>query len=475
MSTVVRWGFAAALIALLAGCDAKSNDEKRDDAAFDPTPDSGDLGFVHAISDAPSVTVAFAGSNGGADQFVLGYGQARQESLLVGGYNIQVNYEDPDGNTVTLVELLGDDNIKLFTQDETTLVLAGTLANPTIFQVENTEYGYGDANRNNTALDPQVQFLHTVSGRTSVDFYLTASGANLAGATPVTLAFGAASALQDIAPGSDYRVRVTAPGNSTDVLYDSGTTSFSSNTRALLGAFNYFGPGDAQLRVKSVRGVASTFPNEPYVSAYRAGSLVADVPAIDVFLGPTSGAPVIAGQAFQTVSAYVTRSSGSFDGNVTVAGVPADLLFSGNIPLSSADATVQYFAGLQSDPASGNALNVVGPGAVEDNRPIPGYAQVRAVNGAADSEPLNVYLLRSGETTANEDPVFPLLGFGVTQAVVTGAGDYDLLIQSSAGTTLIGPERITLADTNLYSLLLTDTAGGGAPLEWVLDPSPIGF
>ena len=63
MSTVVRWGFAAALIALLAGCDAKSNDEKRDDAALDPTPDSGDLGFVHAISDAPSVTVAFAGSN----------------------------------------------------------------------------------------------------------------------------------------------------------------------------------------------------------------------------------------------------------------------------------------------------------------------------------------------------------------------------------------------------------------------------
>jgi hypothetical protein len=158
-----------------------------------------------------------------------------------------------------------------------------------------------------------------------------------------------------------------------------------------------------------------------------------------------------------------------------VAGVPADLLFRGNIPLSSADATIQYFAGLQTDPASGNALNVVGPGAVEDNRPIPGYAQVRAVNGAADSEPLNVYLLRPGQTAANQEPAFPLLGFGETQAVATGAGDYNLLIQNSAGNTLIGPERITLTDTNLYSLLLTDTAGGGAPLEWVLDPSPIGF
>ena len=164
---------------------------------------------------------------------------------------------------------------------------------------------------------------------------------------------------------------------------------------------------------------------------------------------------------------------GGFENNATVAGVPADVLFSGGITLSPGDAIVQYFAGLRSDPASGNALNVVGPGAIEDYRPIPDYAQVRAVNGAAGSGPLNVFLLRPGETSASRPAAFPLLDFGATQGTVVGAGDYDLVVQDSDGTAIIGPERITLVETSRYSLLLTDTAGGGPPLEWVLDPSPI--
>ncbi len=473
MSRVVRWFIAAGLIALLSGCDAKSNDEDRDDAEFDPTPDAGDLGFIHAIPDAPQVTVAYAGSNGGAEQFSLGFGEARRESVLVGGYNVQVTYEDPAGDAVTLVERFGDDNIKLFTDDETTLVLAGTLASPAIFEVSNTEYGYGERNRSGTPLDPQAQFLHTVSGRSTLDFYLTADAAGLAGETPVSLAFGEASALQDIPAGSDYRIRVTPPGDAGNLLYDSGTTSFSADNRVLLAAFNYFGPGDAQLRVKRIQSFASTFPDEPYVSNYRVGQLVADVPAIDVYLGPATGIPEFSGQPFQTVSAYQSFVGGSFENNATVAGVPADVLFSGGITLSPGDAIVQYFAGLRSDPASGNGLNVVGPGAIEDYRPIPDYAQVRAVNGAAGSGPLNVFLLRPGETTASRPATFPLLDFGATQGTVVGSGDYDLVVRDSDGNALIGPERITLVDTSRYSLLLTDTAGGGPPLEWVLDPSPI--
>ena len=473
MSRVVRWVIAAGLIALLSGCDAKSNDEAREDAEFDPTPDAGNLGFVHAIPNAPQVAVAYAGSNGGAEQFSLGFGEARRESVLVGGYNVQVTYEDPVGDTVTLVERFGDDNIKLFADDETTLVLAGTLANPTIFEVNNTEYGYGDGDRGSVPLEPEVQFLHTVSGRATLDFYLTAAGAGLAGETPVSLAFGEASPLQSIPAGSDYRIRVTSPGGAANVLYDSGTTTFSADNRVLLDAFNYFGPGDAQLRVKRIQSFASTFPDEPYVNTYRVGQLVADVPAIDVYLGSATGIPEFSGQPFQTVSDYQSFIRGSYENNATVAGVPADVLFNGGITLSPGDAIVQYFAGLRSDPASGNALNVVGPGAIEDYRPIPDYAQVRAVNGAAGSGSLNVFLVRPGETTASRPATFPLLDFGTTQATVIGAGGYDLVVRGADGSVLIGPERITLVETSRYSLLLTDTAGGGPPLEWVLDPTPI--
>ncbi len=472
MSTLWRCFIAVALATLLAGCDAKQNDEKRIQVTYDPTPDAGTLGFVNAIVDGPPVTIGYAGSNGGGNQFQLGFGQALRESLLVGGYNVRVAYPGTDGAEVILLERLGDDNIKLFTDDETTLVLAGTLANPTVFLIENQEYLYGVADPDNIAEAPQIQFAHAVAGPGALDFYITAPTAALADATPVRLAFGAASALQDVTAGASYRIRVTGAGNPADLRYDSGTTSFGLNTRTLLGAFNHFGSGGADLRVKAIRGLASSFAGEPYGSAYRVGNLIADVPGIDLYFGPTTGVPVLNGQPFKAISAYQAHGAGSIGANVTVAGSPADLLFSDTLPLSAGDAVSLFFAGLQADAGS---VNVIGLSAIEDPRPIPGYAQVRAVHGAASSDPVSVYLLRPGQTTTGRTPTFSLLAFGDTRTATTGAGDYDLRVENSAGTALIGPERVTLTDTSMYTLLLSDTAGGGVPLEWLLVPSPIGI
>ena len=468
MSILVRRVLAVTLSVFLIGCDAKSNDEKRAQAVFDPTPDAGDLGFVHALADGPDLRIVFAGSNGGSDQFELGFGQARQASQLVGGYNVQVTYTDAGGSTVTLLERVGDNNIKLFPDDEITVVLAGTLADPKIFLVENPEYLYGIEDPANIQESPQIQFMHTVSGRGTLDFYLTGSGDDLAGATPVTLSFGAVSALQDIDAGSAYRVRVVPAGQPDTVLYDSGSTAFNTNTRALLGAFPYFGPAAAQLRLKRIRNVAAAFPNEPYPAWYRATHLVADVPETDLYLGATSGTPVLSAQPFAQVSPYQQRARGTVTTNLTVAGSPGDVLFSDALGLQAGDATSIFVAGLRADADT----NPIGIAALEDIRAIPGYAQVRAVHGSPSGVPLNVYLLRPGETTSGKEPLLAL-EYGGTRSRTVGAGDRNLVVESTGGSVLIGPERITLSETSSYTLLLTDAPGGGSPLNWTLVPGPV--
>ncbi len=472
MSTWLRWVLAVALAAALGGCDAKDADEKRAAADYDPTPDNGELGFVHAMTDAPTVQVSFAGNYGGSGQFALDFGQARQTSTLAGGYTVRVTYTNAAGSRVVLYERADEDNIKLFPYDEINVVLAGTLANPRIFVVQNPEYLYGVEDPDNIQEPPQVQFMHAATGRGVLDFYLTGSGDDLSGASPVTLAFGAAGPLQDIDAGSSYRVRVTPAGNPATLLYDSGPTSFSLNSRALLGAFPYFGPADAAIRVKRIRGSAVTFGNEPYPAWYRAGHLVADVPEADLYLGATSGTPAAAALPFREISPFAERSRGTVTTNLTVAGSPADVLFSNSVALGSGNATSLFFAGLNVDQDGNGAPDVIGIAAIEEVRELPGYAQVLAVHGAPGGVPVNVFLLRPGETSAGREPSFSL-DFGASGSRTVGAGDRDLLVQDANGQVLIGPERVTLSDTSGYTLLLTDAPGGGSPLSWTLVPRPI--
>lgn len=472
MSRWFRWVLAAALAAALAGCDAKDNDEKRAAAAYDPTPDNGDLGFVHAMTDAPTVQVSFAGSFGGSGQFDLEFGQARKSSTLAGGYNVRVTYTNTAGSLVTLYERVGEDNVKVFPDSEITVVLAGTLADPRVVLVQNQEYLYGVEDPANIQEPPQIQFVHAVAGRGRLDFYLTGSTDDLAGAAPLTLGFGGLGPLQDIEAGSGYRIRVTPAGDVATVLYDSGSTSFNLNTRALLGAFPYFGPAEAGLRVKRIRSTAATFGNEPYPAWYRAGHLVADVPEADLYLGPTSGAPVAAGLPFQAISPFAQRSRGTVTTNLTVAGSPADVLFSDSVTLRPADATSLFFAGLNTDEDGDGDPDVIGIAAIEDARAVPGYAQVVAVHGAPGGVPVNVFLLRPGEATTGREPAFGL-EFGSSGSRTLGAGERDLVVQNESGTALIGPERISLSDASHYTLLLTDAPAGGSPLSWRLVPRPI--
>jgi hypothetical protein len=424
------------------------------------------------MTDAPTVEVSFAGTYGGSGQFALDFGQARQTSTLAGGYSVLVTYTDTSGSRVTLYERVGEDTVKLFPDDEITVVLAGTLADPRIVVVQNEEYLYGVEDPANIQELPQIQFVHAVAGRGRLDFYLTGSADDLAGASPVTLAFGAAGPLEDIDAGSGYRIRVTPAGDPATVLYDSGSTTFDLNTRAMLGAFPYFGPAPAALRVKRIRRSAGTFVGEPYPAWYRAGQLVADVAEADLYLGATSGTPVAAALPFQGISSFAERSRGAVPINLTVAGSPADVLFSDSLTLRPGNATSVFFAGLQADQDGNGDPDVVGIAAIEEVRQVPGYAQVLAVHGALGGVPVNVFLLRPGQSAAGREPAFAL-EFGASGSRTVGAGSKDLLVQNGAGEVLIGPERVSLSDTSAYTLLLTDAAGGGSPLSWTLVPRPI--
>ncbi|MEZ5560000.1 MAG: DUF4397 domain-containing protein [Pseudomonadales bacterium] len=474
------WLLMAALTLGLAACDAAKNDDTRGAKPPDPTRDYGILGFVNAMPDAPPLLLVYRGTNGGGGTTQLSFGQAVQESTIVGGYLVQVSYVDANGDVVVVYENTSDDTLKLFADDETTVVLSGTLADPQAFLVENTEYLYGvelPSDPNLIDEPPEVQFINTVQGHGALDIYLTASAADLAAATPAaTLDYQGISTLSVVTPGTDYRLRVTPSGDPATVLYDSGTFEIASTSRTLFAAFDYFGPGTDDVRVKILRGGIVVFPNEPIDHVVRATDVVADVAAVDVYLGDIAGAPDFAAVGFGTRSDYLAVPGGTYSVNVTPAGVPSEVLFNGSLAFAPGDASSLYFSGLQSDPANSDALNVKAVGFPEDNRPIPGFSQVQVVHGAATASTVNIYLLRPGETTDGQIPDFLQLQFGGSSNTAVGSGDYDVLVVNAADDTpLIGPDRVTLAEDTIYTLVLRDTAGGGAPLEYDLLTSPVGF
>ena len=458
-----------ALSLLLGGCENSSDEEP---LPVDPTPNEGTLGFINLVRDAPPLTVAYNGTNGGSSVFQLDYGEALRLVTVLGGYDVRISYAGA-AEEVVLLDLSGTENVKLFGEDEITLLLTGTLADLAHQFIDNEEYFIGTAaDGAGVTKDPDVQFLHGVEGQGALDFHLTASGEALGAASPMaSLAYLETSDIVVLEPSDDYRLRVTPAGDATTILYDSGVIAYGVNSRRLAAAIDYFGPVDAELRVREITDLSVGYPNESLPGLVRFGNLVADAPAVDVYFGATSGTPVLTDVAFESVSGYLETTGASTSVNITAAGMPSELVWSDEVPVSNGQVASLYVAGVLVDTGGDFPPGVVAVQVEDDFRPIAGAANVNLVVGSR-TDVFNVYFLSPGQPAIDTVPDFdPLAASG---SAVFQAGSYDLLVESGqSGFQIWGPERVEIEAGNAYTLTLSETAGGGNPLTVSLTAEPL--
>jgi hypothetical protein len=292
--------------------------------------------------------------------------------------------------------------------------------------------------------------------------YVTENAADLATETPTaTLNFGNVTPLRKLDPANTYQVRVTLPGSKT-VLFDSGAFSAPRLKRSIYLVLDNFGPGGETVRVADVTAIgAEDFPNQTLSAALRVENLIPDASAVDVYLGPTAGVPVLQNVPFGVTTAYVAVPNGTGTINITPAGDPDTVLATGSLTIVGGQAQSLYVSGLNAA-AAARFIAVV-----ESLRSISGQAQLRFVAGAPSAGTIDVYVAAAGQPISDVRPILANAALLDTTAVNLTPGSYDVVITRSGSSTvqLFGPERISVGAGDVYSSVLFDESAGSSTLQ----------
>jgi hypothetical protein len=414
-----------------------------------PVTDTGFVRFVNSVPDSPTL-------NAGVTAAALARASFSQSTKLtqtfVGDYSFNAQYTNSQG---TIVKVITNEALKLQADVEVSIFLLGDLASAHTLLIVNPVpvIAAGKA---------EFQVMQASKNAGTVDVYLTEYNAPLAGATPLHIAFEAASDLQTIDAGTNYQLRVTDGAATPTVLYDSGPFAIDSESRPMFVLEDYFGPGGNGFRAVEVTNeAATTFPAEVLPGALRIANMIADQTAVDVYIGAMGGAPTFGAVAFDTIAARQQFAAGTLNVTVTVAGDPSTVLLTGTLDLGSGDSRTLVL--------SRSGTGVAGRSSLDNTRPISVQTQLQVVQATPSSGNIDVYLLAAGKTTADVPPNFANLPL---QSITFGgptAAAYDIAVTpTGVKTVAAGPVPVVMASGGIYSIYVSDAPGGGAPPQIVL-------
>ena len=150
-------------------------------------------------------------------------------------------------------------------------------------------------------------------------------------------------------------------------------------TRLMFVVVDYFGSGGAGFRVIPLNNqAATTFPQEVLPGAFRVANMIADVPLLDLYLGPVAGTPVFHNVAFGSVAALQQLTAGTLNYTLTIAG-SATALATGSVALNPGDTRTLV--------ASRNGGAVAARATVDSTRPISGRGQLQIINRGVGGRP----------------------------------------------------------------------------------------
>jgi len=452
-----NWVRATALMSILLGALSGCGAGGESDAVPAVIPREGNIRVVNAMPDAGAMSAFLSTTPIARREYAEASALA---PFLVGQYVINILLTPPNDVSTSLVN---NEAVNLTDPDEFSFVMIGPTATAQLVRIDNRSIIFGvDLNKPAEFPLPDYQILHAATGVASVDVYVTENATVLAAETPTaTVNFGDVTPLRKLDPLKTYQVRVTLPGSKT-VLFDSGAFNVSRLKRSIYLLLDNFGPGGETLRVADVTPIgAEEFPNQTLSSALRVENLIPDAPAVDVYLGPTSGVPVLRNVIYGATTSYAAVANGTETVNVTAAGVPGTVLATGPLTIVGGQAQSLYMSRLN---AAAEARFIA---VVESLRSISGQAQLRFVAGAPSAGAIDVYVAAAGQPISDVRPILVNAALLDTTAVNLTPGSYDVIVTRSGTSTvqLFGPERISVGAGNVYSTVLLDAPAGSSTLQ----------
>lgn len=407
---------------VLAGCESSSSSSNNGEEEVA----KANLRVLHASPDAPAVNVYLDGAMTPAIE-ALDYGEASDwANIEAKQYEVEVYGILPDMSDTA--EAVIEAMPSLMDGVNYTVVAVNNLA-----EISAKIFADDGSNTDNERV--RVQVAHLTAGAPDVDVHVTTSGAALSANTVAgTVRFNDTAALGPVLldAGDDYRIRVTAEGDASTVVFDSGTLTLAAGADLFIGAIpNVSGVGESPiaLAVLNTSG-SSIIYDETGGAAVRAAHLVSDVGVVSIYAGAdttegldadVTGTAVFADVDFKDVSDYAEVPAGAYDLAV------------------SADATTAAISAEGVELVRGMSYSVLALGtAAEDNLELVPYeddrrsvataAKVRLIHGASDTAEVDIYVTADGDI-AEVEPTFSNVPYKATTGFVAlAAGSYNVKI-----------------------------------------------
>ncbi len=312
----------------------------------------------------------------------------------------------------------------------------------------------------------RLQLVHAAPNASPVDVYVTAPGANLSASAPLATAVAFKEFSQPVErTAGDYQIRVTAAGNPTDVVFDSGIIALAEAADLLFTAVENTGPGAAEAPISLVKLDAEgseEILDQNTLANVRAVHASPDAPAVDVVANENFNAPLIEDLTFPNVTPFVGVSPGQYNIKVTGANNPGIIPIDFDTTLAAGTAYSIY--------AIGSLATLQPLVLVDDLRPIATEAKVRLVHASPTAGPVDIYITAPGTDINAVDPNVINLDFAEETGYLSLlGGNYSVTVTPTGSKTpAIGPLPITIANGGVYTAAARDAAGGGTPLGLIL-------
>lgn len=416
----------------LAACDSSNNNRSQ----------SFNLQVLHGSPDAPAVNVLLDGQAALTEfDYKEGSGWV---ALDEGTYSVQVDGILPGGDATVIgpVDLDFERNMTY------TIAAVNDVANiePVVIAQSSEDVSAGNA---------RVLVLHAAAAAPMVDVYVTAPDADLAASAPVgTFSFKEQIGPAEVTAG-DYQIRVTAAGDPSAVVFDSGTVNLADGSDLVLAAVPSTTGGEAPI---SLVGLASTGSFEildvATPTALRVAHLSADTDLVDVLV---NGGEYLTDVPFPAVTAFDPLPADTYNVAVTAADNP------GVVAIGPVDLTLEagtWYSVLAVDLFANIEALIL----TDDPRPVATEAKVRIVHAAANpaAASVDIYVTAVGTDINTVDPTLTGVAFkDNTGYLGLAAGDYDVTVTiAGTKTAAIGPAMISVAGGDVFTAIARDPLPG---------------
>ena len=435
MNTLTKFLIVGSAFAL-AACDSSNNNNGNNQAA----PEPFNIQVVHASPDAPAVNVLVDGNQ------VLGNVDYKDGSgwisLDEGTYSIQVDGITPTGD----VTVIGPVPINFAGGNTYTVAALNDVANieAVILEQPATPVSAGSA---------RLFVLHAAAAAPAVDVFVTAPGADLTASAPVgSFEFKGSIGPAEVAAG-DYQIRVTAAGDPTAVVFDSGTVPLADGDDLVIAAVPNTSGGAAPISLVGLTSAGSVdLLDAATPTALRVGHLSPDTGPVDVLV---NDAVYLGGVPFGAVADLDSLPADTYNVRVTPEGNPGVIAI-GPVDLALEAGTwysvlaVDFFA------------NIEPLIATDDPRPVATNAKVRIIHASPTAQDVDIYLTAVGADINTVEPNYPGVPFKANTGYLNlPAGDYDVTVTpAGTKTAAIGPATISIANGDVFTAIARDPLPG---------------